>query len=317
MRKYAIMALLLAAVMLLCPLAAVGTAPSKPLEPSAAHPTVLAHADKDDKEYITVMSSSTGNTMKLEMREYLIGCVAAEMPPDYHEEALKAQAVVSYTYAQNIMDGSESFISDSPQMHQGYASRQDRLDNWGGDFEKNEQRIGSAVDEVMGWLVTYNGEAALTVYHSISAGQTQSAESLWGESYPYLQSVPGDGDKLSPDFISTASFTHDEFCQKLGISAENGKNPVENVETENGYVTSAVIGGKTFSGAQVRDALELKSNSFEIEYTDEKVTVTCKGHGHGVGMSQYGADYMARQGSGWQEILLHYYPSTVITETNL
>lgn len=312
MRKYAIMALLLAAVMLLCPLAAVGTSLPQPPEASAEPPTVLAHADKDGAEYITVMSSSTGNTMKLEMREYLIGCVAAEMPPDYHEEALKAQAVVSYTYARKIMDSSDDFISDSPQMHQGYASRQDRLDNWGEDFEKNEQRIAEAVDEVMGRLVTYNGEAALTVYHSISAGQTQSAENLWGESYPYLQSVPGNGDKLSPDFISTVSFTPDEFCEKLDISAESGEDPVENVETENGYVTSAVIGGKTFSGTQVREALELKSNSFEIAYTDEKVTVTCKGHGHGVGMSQYGADYMARQGSSWREILLHYYPSTVI-----
>lgn len=312
MRKYAVMAALLAVAMLLCPLAAVGTADENvDGVPEDIRP-VLSHAVKDSAEYITVMSSATGSTTELEMREYLIGCVAAEMPPDYHEEALKAQAVVSYTYAKRITDNSSDFISDSPQMHQGYASKQERLENWGEDFEDNEKKIASAVDAVMGRIVTYDGEAALTVYHSISAGQTQSAQSLWGEDYPYLQSVPGEGDKLSPDFISTVIFTPAEFSQKLGVSAENGEDLVEDVKTENGYVTSAVIGGKTFTGAQIREALELKSNSFEIECTNEKVTVTCKGHGHGVGMSQYGADYMARQGSTWQEILLHYYPSTVI-----
>lgn len=315
MRKYAIMAALLAAAMLLCPLAAVGKAEETVDSVTNEIRPVLSHTVKDSTEYITVMSSATGQTTELEMREYLIGCVAAEMPPDYHEEALKAQAVVSYTYAKRITDNSADFISDSPMMHQGYASKQERLDDWGADFEKNEQRIASAVDEVMGQTVTYNGEAALTVYHSISAGQTQSAESLWGENYPYLQSVPGEGDKLSPDFISVESFTPEEFSEKLEIS-EEAEISVGEIKTENGYVTSAVISGKTFTGAEIREALELKSNSFEIECTNEKVTVTCKGHGHGVGMSQYGADYMARQGSTWQEILLHYYPSTVIAQAN-
>ncbi len=314
MRKYAVMAALLAAAMLLCPLAAVGTSSENTPAAQAEPLPVLTHAVKDDTEYISVMSSLTGQTTKLEMREYLIGCVAAEMPPDYHEEALKAQAVVSYTYAKRIADSSDNVVSDSPLTHQGYASRQARIDNWGEDFEKNEQRIAAAVDEVMGYQVTYDGEAALTVYHSISAGQTQSAESLWGENYPYLQSVPGDGDKLSPDYISTVSFTPDEFTQKLGVSGDDGKDLVEDMETENGYVTSAVIGGKSFTGAQIREELELKSNSFEIDCTDEKVTVTCKGHGHGVGMSQYGADYMARQGFTWQEILLHYYPDTQLSK---
>ncbi len=308
MRKYAVMAVMLMAAMLLCPLAAVGAANEKPPEAPIEPMPVLIHADKDDTEYITVMSSATGSTTKLEMREYLIGCVAAEMPPDYHEEALKAQAVVSYTYARRMLGNSADFISDSPLTHQGYAPKQERLENWEEDFEKNEQRIAAAVDEVMGQYVAYNGAAALTVYHSISAGRTQSAESLWGEDYPYLQSVPGDGDKLSPDFISTVSFSEAEFSQKLGVD----NAAVEDMQTENGYVTSAVIGGKNFTGAEIREKLELKSNSFEIESEDNKVTVTCKGHGHGVGMSQYGADYMARQGSSWQEILFHYYPDTQI-----
>jgi stage II sporulation protein D len=235
------------------------------------------------------------------------------MLPTCHEEALKAQAVASYTYAKRVTENSSDFITDSPLTHQGYADRQTRMQNWGADFERNEQKTAQAVDAVYGCFVAYNGEIALTLYHSISAGQTQSAEALWGEDYPYLQSVPSQGDRLSPDFISKSVFEPEEFAELLGISGEGDTAQwVEDIKSENGYVTSAVICGKEFTASQIRDLLELKSTAFEILCEEEKITVTCKGHGHGVGMSQYGADYMARQGSSWQEILLHYYPTATI-----
>lgn len=309
MRKYAIMAALLLAVMIFCPLAAMG---AKNDEEVAAAP-VVSYSVEDETEYITVMSSETGGTKRIEMREYLIGCVAAEMLPGCHEEALKAQTVASYTYAKRLTENSSDLITDSPLTHQGYADRQTRMENWGSDFEKNEQKISQAVDAVYGYSVKYGGETALTLYHSISAGQTQSAEALWGEDYPYLQSVQSQGDRLSPDYISKAVFEPEEFASLLGISGEgNCAEWVEELQSKDGYVTSAVICGKEFTASQIRNALELKSTAFEIECDDEKITVTCKGHGHGVGMSQYGADYMARQGSTWREILLHYYPSAVI-----
>lgn len=310
-----VVAALLLAVMVLCPLAAMG-AKGEPEEVAAA--PVISYGVENETEYITVMSSATGGTQRIEMREYLIGCVAAEMLPGCHEEALKAQAVVSYTYAKRVTENSSDFITDSPLTHQGYADRQTRMENWGTDFEKNEQRISQAVDSVYGYYVTCGGETALTLYHSISAGQTQSAEALWGEDYPYLQSVQSQGDRLSPDFISQTVFEPREFADLLGISGE-GDCPewVEEIKSENGYVISAVICGKELTGSEIRELLELKSTAFEILCENEKITVTCKGHGHGVGMSQYGADYMARQGSTWQEILLHYYPSADIDKNEI
>lgn len=309
MRKYMIMAVLLIAAMVFCPLAAMGAKNGK----EAVAAPVISYSIENNREYITVMSSATGGTQRIEMREYLIGCVAAEMLPTCHEEALKAQAVASYTYAKRVTKNSSDLITDSPLTHQGYADRQTRMQNWGTDFERNEQKIAQAVDEVYGCFVTYHGEIALTLYHSISAGQTQSAEALWGEDYPYLQSVPSRGDRLSPDFISKSIFDPEEFAELLGISGEGDTAQwVEDIKSENGYVTSAVICGKEFTASQIRDLLELKSTAFEILCEEEKITVTCKGHGHGVGMSQYGADYMARQGSNWQEILLHYYPTATI-----
>ena len=314
MRKYAIMASMLLAVMVFCPLAAMG---AKRDAQTVASP-VISYSVENKTEYITVMSSATGGTQRIEMREYLIGCVAAEMLASCHEEALKAQAVASYTYAKRVTENSSDLITDSPLTHQGYADKQTRMQNWGADFERNEQKISQAVDAVYGYCVTYGGETALTLYHSISAGQTQSAEALWGEDYPYLQSVQSQGDRLSPDFISQTVFEPEEFAALLGINGDgDAEEWVEEIKSENGYVTSAVICGTEFTASQIRDALGLKSTAFELLCEEKKITVTCKGHGHGVGMSQYGADYMARQGSSWREILLHYYPSAAIEKTEI
>lgn len=312
LKKYAVTAAVLLLIMCLCPMAAMGT--EKTEKSAKDGMPVISYSAEDKAEYIAVMSSETGEVSEIGMREYLIGCVAAEMPANYHPEALKAQAVASYSYAKRISEKSAELISDSPLTHQGYVSRQARIEKWGDSFEENEAKISAAVDAVYGCRLTYDGETALAVYHSISSGNTQSAQSLWGEEIPYLQSVTSDGDRLSPDFAEEKTFSFEEFAEKLGITVNgDAAEWVESCETENGYVVRAVICGKEFSGAQLRDALELRSNSFEIDCSAEKITVSCKGHGHGVGMSQYGADYMARQGSSWDGILAHYYPDAEIT----
>lgn len=313
MKKYAIMAALLLLAMALCPLAATGAKKenSSPVRASAV--PVISYDSRNETEYITVMLSATGSTEKIEMREYIIGCVAAEMSAGCHPEALKAQAVASYTYAKRITENSSDYISDSPLSHQGYVCKEERMEKWGENFEENEKKIADAVDEVFGKSITCNGETVLAVYHSISAGQTRSAKSIWGSDYPYLQSVASPGDKLSPDFSETKSFSAEEFAQMLGVEAEGSTADwVGDISESGGYVETAVICGREFSGEEIREALNLRSSSFEIEAQGSKITVTCRGYGHGVGMSQYGADYMARQGSTWQEIIGHYYPDTEI-----
>lgn len=300
--------------MIICPVAAIGNGNSKPVNDVQSR--TVAASNSDNGEYITVMSASSGETSKIEMREYLIGCVAAEMPANYHSEALKAQAAASYTYAKRTMQtGNEAAdITDDTGKHQGYLNKEERKKLWGSSFEESENKIAAAVDAVYGNVVMYNGETALTVYHSVSAGATQSAGELWGNDIYYLQSVASPGDRLSPDYTERISFTESEMADLLGVDTD--ENEVGEVEyTEGGYVSRIEICGEEFSGAQVREKLSLRSNCFDAVYEDGEYVFEVKGHGHGVGMSQYGADYMARQGSSWQEIIGHYYPGTVITET--
>lgn len=324
MRINLIIFIIIALVLVICPVAALGSSPDN------ATPTVTdtqAYKESsDEKAYISVMSSSTGKIERVGMREYVVGCVAAEMSAVYHTEALKAQAAACYTYAkktceQNMKhkdsDLGEADITDSPDTHQGYLSEKQRKEKWGEKFSEYEKKITDAVDEVFGYYVAYNGETALAVYHAISAGSTQSAESLWGSGIPYLISVESPGDRLSPDYASEISFTESEFKKrakncgaKLSGEADEWLGKTE--KDDSGYVTSLNLGAQKISASKIREEFGLRSLCFDVEYSDGKFIFTCYGYGHGVGMSQYGADYMARQGFSWKEILNHYYPGTEI-----
>ncbi len=300
--------------LLLCPAAAF-CAP----EPAAGEAAVVQPAENE--EYIAVMSSSSGDVERIKLREYVIGSVAAEMPAVYHTQALMAQAVASYTYAKKIGEQNQKYkesylgeadITDSPDIHQGYIDEKQRKEKWGDRFEEYENKIETAVDEVFGYYMTYNDETVLAVYHSVSSGQTQSAETLWGSKIPYLTSVESPGDKLSPDYIGTEVFTEKDFreyAEKFDINLERDASEWvgELTKAESGYVVSVRLGATEVSASKFREEFGLRSCSFDIDYSDGKFTVTTRGHGHGAGMSQYGADYMARQGSSWREILQHYY----------
>ena len=288
---------------------------------NSAREVIAANTEEENAEYISVMSSSTGKTEKINLREYIIGSVAAEMPANYHPEALKAQAVASYTYAKKVGEQNEKYkesylgeadITDSPETHQGYIDEKSRKEKWGSNYEEYEKKISDAVDEVFGYFMVYNGETALAVYHSNSAGKTQSAETLWGTDIPYLVSVESPGDKLSPDYVTTHEFSKSEFrkiAKKCDISLDGDAEEWigELTKADSGYVVSVKLGETEVSASKFREESGLRSCFFDIEYSDDKFTVTCFGHGHGAGMSQYGADYMARQGSSWRDILKHYY----------
>lgn len=322
LRTYLILSIIIALSMILCPIAAVGSGG----EEAEGEAVQSAAAVNDGGEYISVMSPSTGDINRVGMREYIVGCVAAEMPALYHSEALKAQAVASYTYAKKVLEqnknGKNSLlgnadITDSPDTHQGYIDEADRKEKWGDDFEEYESKIKAAVDEVFGIYMTYNGETVLAAYHSISAGVTQSAENLWGTEIPYLISVESRGDKLSPDYISEYVFDEKEFkslAKDCGVKLSGDADEwVDEVKINgNGYASAVVMGGKEIAASKFREAFSLRSACFDIGYSDGEFTVTCKGYGHGAGMSQYGADYMARQGLTWREILLHYYTGVEI-----
>ena len=308
MRTYLAICIITALSMILCPLAATGKG-------AANHTQTESEAViKEKSDVISVMSSRSGKSIEIEMREYIIGCVAAEMPADYHSEALKAQAVASFTYAKRIREKNTdeaADITDNPDIHQGYIDETARKEKWGEKYEEYEEKIGAAVDSVMGEYMSFDGETVLAVYHSNSAGRTRNVKNLWGSEIPYLISVESGGDRLSPDYIHTANFSKEEFSgffEECGVKTKGSADEwIEKINRDDeGYVTSLVVCGKEITATDFRSASKLESACFEIEYDGEFV-VTCKGYGHGVGMSQYGADYMARQGFSYREILSHYY----------
>lgn len=325
MRAYAVLCVVLTLAVFLCPIAALG-APKDGNEQTVNLYEVQSGISQNEEDYISVMSPSTGKTEKIKLREYVIGAVAAEMSPLYHTQALKAQAVACYTYAERQKEKNEKTISsyfsraditDDPATHQGYINEKQRKEKWGENYEEYEAKIEAAVDEVFGIYLEYEGETALTAYHAISAGNTQSAKEMWGKEYPYLSSVQSPGDKLSPDYISRKSFAVAEFKKlakecgaKLEGEPENWLGEI--TKNDDGYVSFLRIGTTDVESEDIRNAFSLRSTCFDVEFDGESFIFTCKGYGHGVGMSQYGADYMARQGFSWQEILQHYYPATEI-----
>nr|WP_317413358.1 stage II sporulation protein D [uncultured Solibaculum sp.] len=276
-----------------------------------------------------LFDESTGEVITLSARDYLLGAVASEMPPSFHSEALKAQAAASYTYAYRRRAQQEAtpdetlkgadFSVDTSQK-EGYLSKEQAKEQWGNQFDASWSRIEGAVDEVLGKLIVYQGEPVLAVYHAMSGGTTETAQVYWGNDVPYLQSTDSPGDPLAPQYETASTFTTDEMKQKLTAPFSNvalGEDPStwfgQPQLSAAGTVVSIPVGDQTVSGRDLRTALGLRSANFSLSFADNVFTITVHGYGHGVGLSQYGADYMARQGAKWQDIIRHYYQNVEIT----
>ena len=280
-------------------------------------------ANKDEGEVVAVMRSGSGQTEVMPMEEYLVGVLAAEMPASAHEEALKAQAVASYTYARyRTQVAGVKALSDSSKLEQGYIPKEERQRRWGETFDLYETKLRGAVAAVRGEMVTYDGQPIFAAFHAVSHGKTESAASYWGgTNHPYLQAAESPGDRLAPDYSKTVHFTPEEMKRALEQAAKEkdyrftlGEDPAswfgKPTRGESGMVQEIEVGGRTLTGRALREILELRSADFTVDFVDGGFAVTTRGYGHGVGMSQYGADFMARQGSDYKEILGHYYQGT-------
>ena len=281
-------------------------------------------AGKSDSETIKVLRTASGKVIDVALYDYIVGCVASEMPAYYEKEALKAQAVVCCSYAKWIMQNADSGIesadvSDSASKHQKYMDDRELREKFGEKYDGYMTRLTECVNEVMGEYLTYDNEPIMACYHALSSGQTQSAKTVWGDEIPYLQSVTAPGDELSPDFDKTLSLTQNQFREKAEKAGVTGfsKKPSEWLriieKNKIGYVVKAGIGKKTFTGAEIRNIFSLQSAVFTFEYANGSFVFKTKGKGHQIGMSQYCADYMARQGKTYKQILMHFYPGTVLT----
>lgn len=264
-------------------------------------------------EKVIVESTDTKTEIETDLFDYIVGSVAAEMPASFETEALKAQAVASYTYKKYLSENGEQSVSSSPEIHQGYKTKDELKELWGEKYETYLEKIEAAVESVYGEYLTSGGKTLPALYHALSPGMTESAEIVFGKDIPSLKSVVSPGDRLSPDYMSEKVFTKEEICSL--ISSENSDGDIEIIEcTDSKYVSRAVIFGEEYDGKEVRKLLGLASPYFTVKESDGKYVFTVYGKGHGVGMSQYSADYMARQGSTYKEILQHFYTDCSISE---
>lgn len=268
-----------------------------------------------EAETIKVMLTASDKIEKMDITSYIIGCVAAEMPAEYEKEALKAQAVASYSYAlymKNNNSDSKSDISDNASVHQAYLSEEELQKKWGSNYDKYISVIKSAVTETEGQYLTYNSQPIKPAYHALSSGITNSAEDVWGGEVPWLVSVNSIGDKLSPTCLTTFEFSADELISQLNHNEIKSISIGDTITSSSGYVKRINISGVDFTGEELRSILSLRSGNFTVEAKGNTYKFTCFGYGHGVGMSQYGANEMAKNGSSYKEILKHYYPGVEI-----
>lgn len=268
----------------------------------------------DEMVHISVLTDA--GVVDMELEAYICGVVLGEMPADFELEALKAQAVVARTYTCRKLDDpkhSNAHLCTDASCCQAFCSADAFLQ--GGGTEESLQKVRSAVITTAGEVLRYNGELIEATYFSCSGGKTEDAKAVWGTDVPYLQSVSSPGEEAATHYTDTVTFSATQFAEKLGVSDaalwDQGIGSI--AYTRGGGVETIQIGGIVFSGTRVRQMLGLRSTAFVITWAGENVTVTTKGFGHRVGMSQYGAEAMAVAGELYEEILYHYYPGTVLS----
>ena len=284
----------------------------------------------DYKQYDTIklLHADTGEIEELPLDTYLLGVVSAEMPANFEQEALNAQALVARTYTiysivHNQDKHGEADICDDSNCCQAWISKEDRMARWEeAERESNWRKIEVAVNTTAGRIITYNGEVIDAFFHSNSGGTTEAPVNVWGgTNYPYLQSVETAGEDAYSQYSSEVVLTKEELQNKILAKHSdftidyNQSDCIQILEyTESGRVKTIKIGNLNLSGVEVRSTLGLKSANFEITIDGDNIKFAVKGYGHGVGMSQTGADSMAKSGSNYEEIVKHFYTGVEITE---
>ena len=285
---------------------------------------IIEDINYDYSEYGTIklLHKKSGQTEEIAIDEYLYGVVSAEMPVNYELEALKAQAVAARTYtvyqiSNNKEKHEDADICDDSTCCQSWISKEDRMKKWKeNQRENNWNKIVKAVNSTAGQIMTYNNEVINAFFHSNSGGKTEIASNVWigGKDLPYLQSVETSGEEGYTQYNSEVIISKNDLLEKLkkeyiDIKIDfNEKESIKILEyTESGRVKNVRFGNTEIAGTKVRSMLNLKSTNFSIRIENDNIIFTVIGYGHGVGMSQTGADSMAKQGKNYEEILKHFY----------
>ena len=269
-----------------------------------------------------------GNVKILSAKEYLFGVLCAEMSPESPDEALKAQAVAAFSFAKYKASerrknppadlcGADLYADSSKD--QGYIPKEEAVKKWGQKADEYTKKLNRVLEQTVGVYLSFEGECALTLYHGISAGRTDSAETVFGTALPYLVPVQSASDLLEPDYCTESTVSFEEFFNRLnglcGGTLEFSEDFYGGKDcSDSGTVKTMNLFSRDFSGKEIREAFKLRSANFDIEVDDGKTEVrfVVRGYGHLVGMSQAGAVSMAKNGDDFKEILLHYYPGCQI-----
>lgn len=249
------------------------------------------------------------------LEQQLIGIVAKTIPISYEKEALKAQVMIvrsQIILAQQEGDNRESVT---------YMGTEEMKQLWGNDFNRNYSKIKQAVEETDGMVITYDGEPVQLVYHLQNAGQTQSSLDIWDIEIPYLKNVESPEDEKAADLVGQKKYSAQELIQKINqhyndlvLESYSLETQMQIIErTQGGYVKSIQVGTQLMRGDDFRKLLNLRSSCFAFQYSPDEIIVATKGMGHGVGLSQYGANEMAKGGKTYNEILQYYFPGISIT----
>ena len=258
---------------------------------------------------VRVYSEETKNINYVPIEEYVVGVVAGEMPVDFELEALKAQAVAARSYVMVQMERNmkkEYDVVDTV-MNQVYLDKEQLMTVWKNSYTENINKIKTAVLETKGEYISYDGKVAEALFFSTSPGKTENSEDIFSNKVEYLRSVESTWDEISPMYTTNTTYILEEFYNLLNLNYNEELNIEVISKTSTGRIKKIKINDKELTGSYVCSKLNLKSTYFEIIKEDNKIIIKNKGYGHGVGMSQYGAQGMARKGCSYTDILKHYY----------
>ena len=275
------------------------------------------HSFLNDAEQKIKVKTKEEEIKELKIEEYLVGVLAGEMPASFEMEALKAQAVASRSYAMYkiLHNDTDNFDVLSDITNQVYLTEEEMQEKWGSEYPIYLNKIKNAISATKDEVMYYDNEIIEAFYFSMSNGATEDAKSVFEEDLPYIKPVTSSWDNESlNNFKVTTTFTKEEFCKQLNL--ENCQSvTIDNINYSASHrINSIMVNNKTFKGTVVRQLLNLRSTDFSFEQKNDTIQITTKGYGHGVGMSQYGANGMAKEGYTYKEILNYYYNDITINK---
>ncbi len=268
--------------------------------------------------YSLVIKNTVNNTtFEIDMEDYLVGVIAGEMPISFEKEALKAQAVASRTYAYyKSINSRNTYDLTTDNKTQIYLDNESLINKWGINYEANLQKVKEAVQETENEIITYDGNVISAYFFSMSNGQTENGAEVFNENKPYLVSVSSPENNTLTNFQRSKTFSKTEFCKLLNLKDCKKITINKALYNNTHHVTKIIINNKEYKGTEFRKLLNLYSTDFVIDINND-ILITCYGHGHDVGMSQYGANIMAKEGYNYQEILKHYYTGVDIEKISV